>query len=291
MTNFSTNQVLQFYVADTTLDVVKSADGNIVYLEANDKSFRTDNLTNVMSITTVSKAFIKAGKVVILKAKEAIKGQDYVVRVSYPEVGGLGVEGWTTKTVVAHATSTAVSDLYSELGKALKKALEVDGVLKCNYSESGVDIFSVFDSKMYKRGVRPVCVADFKVSTNLIEDEDTGVELDWGVQTITNGIVEIPNGYKYADMEYFAMGERGDQYRMMGYPDVIDTEYKINPIYNYGAMIVHYAYEGANDTSYKSEKDLVIVYNDNKFDPSIALSTATGVPVVSIMESLDILTD
>ena len=288
MTNFSTNQVLQFYVADTTLNVVKSADGNIMYLEAKDKSFRTDNLTNVMSITRVSGAHLKTGKRVVLTSKEAIKGQDYVVRVSYPEVGGLGVEGWTTKTAVAHATSTAVSDLYNDLGKILKKALEVDGVLECSYSESGVAISSVFDSKMYKRGVRPLCVADFKVSTNLIEDEDTGVELDWGVQTVTNGVVELPNGYKYADMEYFAMGERGDQYRMMGYPDVIDTDYKVDKNKEYEATIVHYAYTGANDTSYKSEKDLVIVYENNNFDPSIALSTATGVPVMNILSGLNI---
>lgn len=288
MTNFSTNQVLQFYVTDTA-ELTKSLDGKIMYITDTAKTFKTDNITNVMSIKVVDAASVaKYGKKITLTASKVVKGEDYVVRVSYPEVGGLGVEGWTTKTAVAHATSTATSDLYEVLGEALQKALEVDGVLEATHSASGIVISNTFDPKMYKRGVRPAVMADFKVSTNVVDDE--GTDLDWGVQVeAKNTSVAITSGYKYADMEYFAMGERGDQYRMMGYPDVIDTEYKIQQASNYDAAIIHYAYVGANDTSYKSEKDLIIV-TTSKANLSSALkdlSEATGVAVMQVVNGVE----
>ena len=37
----------------------------------------------------------------------------------------------------------------------------------------------------------------------------------------------IPDGHKIADLEYFCMGERGDVYRMMGFPNVIRTKYLV----------------------------------------------------------------
>ncbi len=38
----------------------------------------------------------------------------------------------------------------------------------------------------------------------------------------------IPNTKKIADLEYFAMGERGDIYRNIGWPNVIPTEYMVD---------------------------------------------------------------
>lgn len=262
MTNFSTNQVMQFYALEGVTAEVKSyvhEDAAVITFTKDGETRVSDKIQNVMwGKLTTANALKKAGKKVTITANKVVKGQDYVVRVSYPEVGGLGVEGWTTKVAVAHAKTTVAADIYKEIVENLKNALDVDGVLTVT-NASGIVIEPVNTTKYYKRGVRPVVIPDFKVETNLIVEE--GEDIDWATQTVAESAVAVvTSGYKVSDMEYFAMGERGDQYRMAGYPDVIETEYLINdPSKAYHVLVVHYAYKGANDTSYNSEKDLIIV--------------------------------
>ncbi len=56
------------------------------------------------------------------------------------------------------------------------------------------------------------------------------------------------------------MGERGDQYRNMGWPNVINTEYLItDPSAQYNVLEFHFAYTDEGVNSYRSEKDITIV--------------------------------
>ena len=92
-------------------------------------------------------------------------------------------------------------------------------------------------------------------------------------------------------MEYFAMGERGDQYRMMGYPDVIETEYLVDPAKEYDVLVVHYAYKGANEGDYKSEKDLVIAGVKGSLDTLAGkLSKATGATFTKVSTKEEVIT-
>lgn len=261
MTNFSTNQVMQFYALEGVTAEVKPyvhEKAAVITFTKGEESKVSDKIQNVMwgKITTAD-ALKKAGKKVTITADKAVVGQDYVVRVSYPEVGGLGVEGWTTKTAVAHAKTDAVDAIYTDIVASLKVALGADGVLTVK-NDSGIVIEPTDVTKNYKKGIRPVVIPDFKIETNLIVVE--GEETPWATQTeAASTTAVVTSGYKVSDMEYFAMGERGDQYRMAGYPDVIETEYLVDPTKAYHMLVVHYAYKGANDTSYNSEKDLIIV--------------------------------
>jgi len=47
----------------------------------------------------------------------------------------------------------------------------------------------------------------------------------WGTATDVNSTSFVGVGYKVADMEYFFHGERGDVYRGVGFPNVINTKY------------------------------------------------------------------
>ena len=71
----------------------------------------------------------------------------------------------------------------------------------------------------------------------------------------------VINSKLMADYEYFWHGERGDQYRMMGFPDYVPTTYLVDPSWQYGYDIVaiHYSYIGSNESSQKSEKDISII--------------------------------
>jgi hypothetical protein len=76
------------------------------------------------------------------------------------------------------------------------------------------------------------------------------------------GVDAIGNGKKIADLEYFCMGERGDQYRNMGWPNVIKTEYLVDPSKEYNVLELHYAFTDTGVNSYRSEKDITIVAED-----------------------------
>ena len=88
-------------------------------------------------------------------------------------------------------------------------------------------------------------------------------------------------------MEYFFMGERGDQYRMVGFPDYVPTKYLVDPTKEYDLINIHYFYTGSNESSQKSEKDIIIAVlksNSNKTTNDIvtainALIKASGVTI------------
>ena len=71
----------------------------------------------------------------------------------------------------------------------------------------------------------------------------------------------VVNSKLAAELEYFAMGERADLYRGMGWPDYIPTEYIVDPTnaYGYDMINIHYAYMGSNHAVQMSEKDLTIL--------------------------------
>ena len=85
-----------------------------------------------------------------------------------------------------------------------------------------------------------------------------GDERHWA--TLTEGTSgSISNGKLIADLEYFCMGERGDIYRGVGFPNSIPTKYLVNPDNKYNVINIHYAYIGPNEGVQKSEKDITLV--------------------------------
>ncbi len=98
---------------------------------------------------------------------------------------------------------------------------------------------------------------NFTIQPDLIIDN--GDERIWGVVKKVASTNSIPDGHKIADLEYFCMGERGDIYRMVGFPYVIHTKYLVDPTIKYNVIDIHYAYIGSNESVQKSEKDITIV--------------------------------
>jgi len=69
----------------------------------------------------------------------------------------------------------------------------------------------------------------------------------------------IKNGKIAADLEYFAMGERADQYKYRGWPNYVPTEYMVDTSKEYDMISIHFAYQGSNHAVQKSEKDITIL--------------------------------
>lgn len=274
MVNFSTNQVMQFYVLDGSAVVVPTLDGKaqVKFTFADGETICSDVIENVMwGKLTDADSLATPLKKITLTMDEVVPGENYVVRVKYPEVGGLGVEGWVTKTAVYTAKKDdAPQNVYDALASTLEVAFKNDGVLTVD-ATSGLVISCADPTKAYKRGIRPVAIPDFQVSFAPVTVD--GVEdTKWATLTeSTSGSVK--NGYKVSDMEYFALGERGDQYRNVDYINAIESNYRVtNPKGEYDVLVVHYAYKGANQNSHKSEKDLIVVAPKGSED----LSTLAG---------------
>ena len=102
----------------------------------------------------------------------------------------------------------------------------------------------------------------------------------WGTVTeSTNGTVG--NGKAIADLEYFCMGERGDIYRGVGFPNNIPTTYLVDPSKTYYTFDIHYAYVGSNEAVQKSEKTITIVGSDKTKMNSLitAFNSASGLSI------------
>lgn len=99
----------------------------------------------------------------------------------------------------------------------------------------------------------------------------------------------VINSKLMADYEYFWHGERGDQYRMMGFPDYVPTTYLVDPSWQYGYDIIaiHYSYIGSNESSQKSEKDIsIIVPRSSTEDPESSDVGAFTNTMVGIFKSI-----
>ncbi len=274
MTNFSTNQVMQFYVLESSAKVVTPVAGDYFKVEFTNAdgivTALTDKIENVM-YGKLAKAAALAVPFTVANIKldefinggAPVNGETYTIKVSYPEVGGLGNEGWVTKTASVLATSKVAdaATLYTELAKALNDAFGVDAVLEAEPKADGVSVTQKNLTKYYKRGVRPLVMPQFTVSASVITlDGEEVMPFDkTSFDVVESDVDPIKNGYKVADMEYFAMGERGDQYRYADYINAIETEYKVDAKGEYDVLTVHFAYKGYNQNSHKSEKDLIIV--------------------------------
>lgn len=250
---------------------------------------------------------------------EPVVAQDYILRIAFRNYPGLSEEDQYFKYGMVHAvTGMTASDFYKTLALSLVKnfSREEQGLLKFYLETRGGDAGVVAgtptevtkDTKEssltgtyigiiieeapqdWILGVMEQAPVNFTIQPDLIIDN--GDERIWGVVKKVTSTNSIPDGHKIADLEYFCMGERGDVYRMVGFPYVIRTKYLVDPDIKYNVIDIHYAYVGPNESVQKSEKDITIVVPkigannqaSNALANSIisAINTATGLTIKTL---------
>ena len=211
-----------------------------------------------------------------------IEGRDYILRVLFSEYIGISPVDKTLKYGTVHITpGMTASDFYAEMAYALMQsqkkepnpimnvAVIVSGTFEGNEISDtdtlqdvkdmgtieGIVIFEA--GQPWHLGVMPqgVIKIDAQVTRITYNGDDS---IFWGVvedATMPSSYV-LPEGQKIADLEYFCMGERGDQYRNAGWPNVIPTKYLVDPTAEYDLYTIHYAYVGEGTHQEKSEKDI-----------------------------------
>ncbi len=276
------------------------------YLGANKEAIRTDVIDpKKILYASYKKAddlarSLKAQKVVL--DADPVAGQDYYVRILFKAFASLGEEDTYVKWASAHAvTGSTKSSIYKDLAVSLVKnfmpeasdlikvfLLTADGkveVTAVNQALTGIYTGLVIAEKEqpWRRGIMSSDPVDFTVTPSTITSN--GEDVEWGtVSDYTKDYaVKVVNGKNIADLEYFLMGERGDQYRGIGFPNNWETEYLVDPSKGYDVVSIHYYTDEANENVQKSEKDITFVCATAAQTTALitAINTVVGSTIIS----------
>ena len=295
---FSTNQVRQLYVALANgqltnagdIKVNKTTDGKqlyFTYVGALGDTMRSD-LIDVDKITsiTIKKASDMAKKRVChlvtldsnINSGNPVTGQDYILRLLFRQYVGMSEANTMNKYGEVHInTDMSASDFYKKMAisivqncsKDINNLVEVE--LQTSSSTVPVSVTTreadldgtytgilIYEGKLVWRLGR-VSQGTIPFECQFVDIVYNGEEVEWGKTSLVPAKAKVlPQGELIADLEHFCMGERGDIYRNMGWPNAIETKYLVDPTKLYNIITIHYHYEGTGLSSDKSEKDIQI---------------------------------
>ena len=323
MSVFSTNQARHLYVAtalknpnviatDAAGSIAVKADENKTHLYfeymGNGGLTRSDlvDTNNILyaKATKAEKMARELKAVTVTLNNDLVGGQDYILKIVFRQFASISDEDIYTKFGMVHAVNgMSASDFYKELALSLVKnfSRESEELVKFTLTDNADEAVPVTATTKastltgtYKAlvieeveqdwvlGTKPQRPVYFDVLPGTITVE--GDEVIWGKAENTDSEETVKNGKLIADLEYFCMGERGDQYRGIGWPNVIPTKYMVDPTKEYHTFDIHYAYVGANEAVQKSEKDITIVCADLAEMNKIigAFNTATGLNIKTL---------
>jgi hypothetical protein len=189
----------------------------------------------------------------------------------------IAVNSYSASTVVTKATKVnGTVHLYNAAGTEISAA--VTKILICEKSQVSE----------WALGTKQLVPVFFEVIPTTVTDA-SGSEVVWG-DTVTKtdptatGMTPVGNGYNIADLEYFCMGERGDQYRLAGWPNYIHTDYLVDPTAQYDVLEIHYGFTDTGVNSYRTEKEITIVAEDADVLNDIigAINTASGLSIPTL---------
>lgn len=234
-----------------------------------------------------------------------VAGQEYIVKLSFRNYIGMGDEDTTVRYGMATATSkTSASELYKKLALSLVKniAKETTPLVNVYLATADADVEVTAATKeaeldgeytgiLFEEAEQPWVLGKMPQAFIPFEVQMVPVEIDgasvlWGKVENQEAENSVQNGKNIADLEYFCMGARGDEYRGMGYPNNIPTTYLVDPSKKYDTLDIHYAYVGSNESVQKSEKDITIVCEDDGSHTAMkalisAINAATGLSIAN----------
>lgn len=324
MSVFSTNQNRQFYVAEKVAEKVDNSStvGDIqVKTTTNgvDKEFyflvkgadtvlKSDRvpiktLSYIKSIA--ASEMVRPLKSVLVSLNSDVNegkpvvGQDYILRINFRQFYGMSDGDQYFKDVAVRATSAMKEDpslFYSKMVETLNKSFsrEVGATADSNpyleFTSSAEGILITEKVQDWALGLEAQEPVMFDIAETTIFVD--GVDEVWLTKTDKTaskkdavvGTTGVGNGKNVADLEWFCMGERGDQYRYAGYPNYIPTKYLVDPDKEYDVLEIHYAFTDTGVNSYRSEKDITVVAPKGSVITDLAakIKEVTGVEVEAV---------
>lgn len=192
-----------------------------------------------------------------------VVGQDYILRINLRQFYGMSDQDQYFKDAVVRAVKDMTTkQFYEAMEKALNLCFsrEVGANAKSNpylaFSSSASGLVIEEKPQSWHLGTEAQERVYFDVVPTTIYCD--GADLIWGSVAEQTPATKIGNGKKIADLEYFLLGERGDQYRKIGFPNDVETVGMVDPDKTYDVFEIHYAFTDTGVNSYRSEKDITI---------------------------------
>ena len=263
---------------------------------------------------------LKRSKVILdstVNSGAPVAGQDYLLRIPIFNFVGLSdqdqyfkygmvhaVAGMTASTFYATLAVSLFKNFSRELQKLVTIYLETSGtsstlgtLTAVTQSDTVTSLTGTYTGIVIEEAPQDWILGVYEQTpVNFLVQPDSitvnGDSVLWGVVSKLTPATTVPNGRITADLEYFLMGERGDQYRMINFPNVIRTKYLVDSTVKYNYIDINYFYEGHNEGVQKSEKTITLVVPkigatnsvSNVLANSIitALATATGLTITAL---------
>ena len=232
-----------------------------------------------------------------------ISGQDYIVKVAFKQWGGMSDEDQYFKFGAVHGIANMSVDTFmktlavslansfsreaSPLVQIFCNTTEVKGNAKIKDNEiyvNGTELDISNATKVvireveqpWRRGVMASTPVYFDVEDYTVTYQ--GDEVHWAtISDTTSDANKVGNGTTVADMEYFYMGERGDQYRGINWPHNLDTTYLVDPTKDYYSLDIHYYTDESGVDVERSEKDILLVSTSSLATLAKTIATAAGI--------------
>lgn len=274
-------------------DVIKKS--NVEYAKSTDAGVLRRNLKRV-SVALDSN--VNSGAL--------ISGEDYILRIAFRNHIGLSEEDQYFKYGAVHAVAgMTASQFYVKMALSLAKnfSREPSKLLKFYVATSSTETEVTADTVesslsgtyvgiVIEEAEQEWALGRFESLPVNFSVYPTTVQINtedyiWGVVTNETPVSHVKNGKITADLEYHLMGERGDQYRNVGFPYVINTTYLVNPTLEYSYVDIHFYWAGYNEAVQKSERDLTLVAAKNTTNATLnsvitALNAALGVTIAAL---------
>ena len=238
-----------------------------------------------------------------------VSGQDYVLSINFKNFFSSGDASQYFKDAAVHATaSMTASDFYKAMVNSLNAAFSREPgatktsnpYLKFSWKPNATTATTA-DAIVIEEVPQEWALGTKKARRIMFDVVPTtiytgGDDVVWGTVTDATpaksaavvGTNAVGNGQQIADLEWFCMGERGDQYRNVGWPHVIPTKYLVDPTQQYHVLELHYAFTDTGVNSYRTEKEITIVAPATTAGKAAlndfidALETATGLTIAGI---------
>ena len=243
-----------------------------------------------------------------------VVGQDYILRINLRQFYGMGDQDQYFKDAVVHVTKGMDAEaFYTAMAKALNLCFsrEVGATTTSNpyltFTASADGITIEEKPQPFEVGVEAVERVYFDVVPTTIYCD--GADTIWGTateETDKSKLTKVGNLRQLIDLEYFLLGERGDQYRKIGWPNDIETksvlgsEFAMYTAYvgkdknitaaGYPVFELHYTFSDTGVNSYKTEKDITLAFIQDVSDGGLndfieAFNTATGLSISTVDEA------
>lgn len=292
MAVFSVNQARQFYVHTGALQTETATPGNGGFKVNNDKlyyiSYNVDGepqrsdivpVCNIDWVRFSDGAKPKARKFTVEVSDDILDegkipaGYEFTLKLIFTQFIGISdadklVKLGNVYTSKPLSKTEFMEALAESLNMNLYKESKIWPLVKVEVAGEKLELTEV--AQEWSRGKLSGEVLHFTPHCNVVSIE--GIENYWAklddsgfigyelVEAVDGKTGEtIKSGRKAADLEYFCMGERGDIYRGIGWPNNIETRYMVDPTEDYQYLDIQYHYKGDSEDIQHSNKTLTIV--------------------------------